>query len=81
MYPIEKNLGKIGITINGDYDKTLAYQKLCMVKDVSTGITYISRKDVPVGIAITDTNYWQSFSVNGNVAVPITIEELLELLN
>lgn len=81
MYPIEKNLGKIGITINGEYDKTLAYQKLCMVKDASTGMAYISRKDVPVGIAITDTNYWQSFSINGDAIFPITTEELLELLN
>ena len=81
MYPVERNLGKIGITVNGDYDATLSYQKLCMVKDTTTGITYISRKDVPVGIDITNTDYWQSFDIDGEALIPLTEEELKEILD
>lgn len=80
MYPIEKNLGKIGITVDGDYDSTKEYQKLCMVKDIDSGITYISRKDVPIGIEITNKDYWQSFDIS-QLLLPITEEELIEILN
>lgn len=79
MRPIEKKLGKIGITANGNYDANITYKKLCMVRDTETGITYVSRKDVPVGISFDNEDYWQILDTNGYMS-PITNNEIDDLI-
>lgn len=61
MKIIKDNLGKVAITCNGYWDKALPYDRLCIVitsikaDNIST---FISRKPVPVGIDITNEEYW-----------------------
>lgn len=52
-------LGKVSITTNGDWDKNKQYDRLCLVFDNVTLSSYISKQKVPVGIEITNTEYWQ----------------------
>lgn len=42
--------------LGGDWDNTLAYEPLVMVQYL--GDTYTSRKYVPAGTALTNTEYW-----------------------
>ena len=56
---ITQCLGKVSITINGDWDKNKQYDRLCLVFDNVTLASYISKQKVPVGIEITNTEYWQ----------------------
>lgn len=52
-------LGKVSITTNGDWDKNKQYDRLCLVFDNATLSSYVSKQKVPVGIEITNTEYWQ----------------------
>lgn len=52
-------LGKVSITTNGDWDKNKQYDRLCLVFDNTTLSSYVSKQKVPVGIEITNTEYWQ----------------------
>ena len=56
------NLGKVAVTVDGDWDNTKDYDKLTIVLDRSVYKTYISRKPVPAGIVLTNMNYWLPFS-------------------
>lgn len=56
---ITQCLGKVSITTNGDWDKNKQYDRLCLVFDNVTLASYISKQKVPVGIEITNTEYWQ----------------------
>jgi len=65
-----KNLGKVCITPEGVWNKNAQYNRLCLVSltgDDGKVYSYISRKEVPAGIEIGNTDYWQlvanSFSV------------------
>lgn len=51
-----KVLGKVCITVDGDWDETRDYDRLCIVND--GGYTYISKCSVPKGTSTSDTNYW-----------------------
>lgn len=42
----------------GEWDKTKEYEVLSVVLLPSSGDSYIARKDVPVGTAIMETEYW-----------------------
>lgn len=53
-----KLLGKVTLTCNGLWDSTKAYDRLSMVYD-SNSKSYISIIDVPIGIGLTNKNYWQ----------------------
>lgn len=56
-------LGKVSITVEEDYwDIEKSYDKLTVVEVEGEFKTYLSRKDVPAGIYITDREYWISFS-------------------
>lgn len=60
-----KNLGKVCITPEGVWDRNRAYDRLCLVSltgDNGLVYSYISRKAVPIGIQIGDTEYWQMFA-------------------
>lgn len=52
-----KILGKVSLSIDGIWENK-AYDRLCVVNDGKYS-TYISRKSVPVGIELTNEEYWQ----------------------
>ena len=62
MKTIFDYLGKVSITINGDYNKDIDYDRLCLVIDKTTYKTYISKKPVPRNTPITDESFWMPFS-------------------
>ena len=51
-------LGNIGIVVE-DWDKNNSYRPRTITTDYSSWISYISRKPVPPGIELTDTEYWK----------------------
>ena len=56
-------LGKVSITVEKEYwNINKSYDKLTIVPVKDSFSTYISRKDVPSGIVLTDTDYWIKFS-------------------
>lgn len=58
-------LGKVIMTLGGDYNSSQAYDKLtCVYYD---GSSWVSRKAVPAGVAPTAVNsaYWQKVSDRG----------------
>lgn len=67
------NLGKVSITVDKDYwDINNEYDRLTIVEVEHKYCTYLSRKDVPSGIDVSDRNYWIPFSsLTENVAEDI----------
>lgn len=59
----EKNLGKVAVTTGGAYSSSSSYEKLTIVS--YNGNSYISKSAVPVGIAPTNTTYWQLVAEKG----------------
>lgn len=57
------NLGKVLVTLEGEWDGTRAYDKYCEV--TNDGSSYVSKKSVPIGTLITDTTYWQKRASKG----------------
>ena len=51
-------LGNIGIVVE-DWDINNSYRPRTITTDYSSWISYISRKPVPPGIELTDTEYWK----------------------
>lgn len=58
------NLGKVGITLGGDYDSSKNYaSRTCVFYN---HVSWTSKKDVPAGIAPgTNDEYWQKVSERG----------------
>lgn len=56
------DLGKVGITVNGTWSDSVAYEKNSIVNDGAD--SYISIQDVPTGTALSNTAYW-SLLCNG----------------
>lgn len=65
MKPAYKNLGKVCLTPNGFWDRKKSYERISMVTDKFTGTSYISKKDVPVGVSINNQEYWQPVGSGG----------------
>lgn len=59
MQPYVKVLGKVCVTVNGDWDKTKEYERLCIVKNAVNKKIYISKMFVPKNKEVTDKLYWQ----------------------
>lgn len=58
------NLGKVGITTEGNYDSSKAYEKLCCV--LHNGVSWVSTTDVPAGNAPDEGSaFWQKVSDRG----------------
>ena len=58
------NLGKVGITLGGDYDSSKNYASKTTV--FYNYVSWTSKKDVPAGIAPgTNDEYWQKISERG----------------
>lgn len=55
---------KIRPTNGGKWKSTVAYDFWTTVFHETTGNSYLSIQDVPVGTEITDTSYWTLYSVN-----------------
>ena len=63
MESIIKKLGKTSITVEKDYHSSKKeYNKLTIVEEEGAFKTYLSRKPVPVGIELTNREYWIPFS-------------------
>lgn len=64
------NLGKVSITAEGAYNPSMSYDKLTCV--FYSGVSWLSRKAVPAGVAPTEENsaYWQKMSDRGAQGVP-----------
>lgn len=58
------NLGKVGLTFEGDYDSSKNYaSRTCVFYD---HVSWASKKDVPAGIAPgSNDEYWQKVSERG----------------
>lgn len=48
---------------DGVWDINKEYEELSIVLDKTSGESYISRKPVPVGTAISDESYWMQYSL------------------
>ena len=46
----------------GEWDQRKEYEMLSVVLESSSGDSYIARRQVPAGTAITDTSYWAKSS-------------------
>ena len=64
-----EKLGKVAITIGGTHKKTKAYDKLTLVLNKYNGISYISRKPVPMGVDIDNIKYWMPFGITGRALI------------
>lgn len=59
-----KYIGKRIVSVHcGRWDQTKTYEMLSIVLEETSGDSYISRRAVPSGTAITDTNYWMLHSL------------------
>lgn len=54
-----KVLGKVSISVEGNWDINKEYDRLCIVKNLNGGGTYLSKINVPKGIEIGNDDYWQ----------------------
>lgn len=68
----KQDLGKVCLTMNGEFDPTISYKELCCVyvEDDSTLRSFISRKPVPAGTDIYDREYWQPICYGGGSPTP-----------
>ena len=63
MESIIKKLGKTSVTVEKYYHSSeKEYNKLTIVEEEGTFKTYLSRKPVPIGIELTNREYWIPFS-------------------
>ena len=63
MESVIKKLGKTSVTVEKDYHSSeKEYNKLTVVEEQGTFKTYLSRKPVPVGVELTNRDYWIPFS-------------------
>ena len=62
-------LGRIRPVYSGKWSSGKAYAALEIVQDTDGGMSYIARKDVPAGEALTNSEYW---------AVVLDVREVLE---
>lgn len=53
---------KVSPSLEGVHDPTKAYDRLSVVYDETTQVSYISRDDVPAGTALSNANYWQPYT-------------------
>lgn len=68
----KQDLGKVCLTMNGEFDPTISYEELCCVyvENDSTLRSFISRKPVPAGTDIYNREYWQPICYSGSGPTP-----------
>ena len=63
MESVIEKLGKTSVTVEKDYHSSeKEYNKLTVVEEQGAFKTYLSRKPVPIGIELTNREYWICFS-------------------
>lgn len=73
-------LGKVTLTAEGVYDSTKEYDRISLVYDPNSYISYISKQNVPAGTALNNTEYWQP--LNSAILGPgQTLNGILNMLN
>ena len=65
MKQFSKELGKVSITPKGDWDSSIANERLDIVYDRRNNQAYIAKQDVPIGVDIDNREYWQPLNVSG----------------
>lgn len=65
MQQYRKNLGKVSLTTEGAWNRNKNYEILSIVYEEHTNHGFISRKNVPEGVDITNKEYWMPFNVSG----------------
>lgn len=65
MKQFSKELGKVSITPKGDWNSSIANEKLDIVYDRRNNQAYIAKQDVPIGVDIDNREYWQPLNVTG----------------
>lgn len=58
MEKVTRTLGKVAITVAEYHSPLQAYNLLCLVPNGDNSKIYISRRNVPAGIQLDNTNYW-----------------------
>lgn len=68
----KQDLGKVCLTMNGEFNPTISYEELCCVyvEDGSALRSFISRKPVPAGTDIYNREYWQPVCYGGGSPTP-----------
>lgn len=68
----KQDLGKVCLTMNGEFNPTISYEELCCVyvEDDSDLRSFISRKPVPAGTDIYNREYWQPICYGGGSPTP-----------
>lgn len=68
----KQDLGKVCLTMNGEFNPTISYEELCCVyvEDNSVLRSFISRKPVPAGTDIYNREYWQPVCYGGGSPTP-----------
>ena len=75
-----KYIGKRIVPVHcGRWDQTKTYEMLSIVLEETSGDSYISRRAVPSGTAITDTNYWMLHSLYSQQIKDTGITILLQM--
>lgn len=65
MNPAVKILGKVSISAEGVWDRNKEYERLCLVYREVDNYSFLSKKSVPKGTDLSNTEYWQKVSVGG----------------
>lgn len=73
-----KLLGKVTLTCDGKHDSSKEYDRLCLVYDEQYK-SFISIKEVPSNISITNESYWQPINVMSADGEDLTVDESLNL--
>ena len=65
MKQFKKNLGKVSLTPEGIWDDSKEYEILSIVSDKNTKHGFISKREVPAGVDLYNTDYWMPLNVSG----------------
>lgn len=74
-----KDLGRVSLVPKGEHKTSNEYERLDLVYDRSTRLAYVAKKDVPIGINLSNEEYWQDISIavdNIDKLIAITNEEI-----
>lgn len=67
MKLMKVNLGKVSITVHGDWED-IDYDRLTLVYHKESNAAYISKRPVPFGTSINNSNYWTKIIDGNNIA-------------
>ena len=91
-----KDLGKVCVTAEGNHIESESYERLSIVYDPIRRKSYLSKTDVPQGIHIDNTEYWQcigsgkvnddciinlSYVNSDNELITYTLQEAINTVN